>query len=77
MEVEATTFAGTTLDIFVQESNDLQNWEDISGSADLSFSGAEYKRARLESIAAQYVRLRYDATGATAIVAAGINVANL
>ena len=81
VEVEATAFAnGGTLEMWIQVANDLQNWEDINPStADLSFTGGAvgYDHARLESIAAQYVRIRYKQTTGTGIVAAGINVANL
>ncbi|HSR71539.1 MAG TPA: hypothetical protein VLL72_04080 [Kiloniellales bacterium] len=73
--VEATIFSGT-MTVKYQESNDLQNW---TAAADLSpaisgSAGAYYGDAT--GIAAQYVRLQYDASAA-GVVAAGINVAKL
>ena len=89
--VEATCFnytisGGDSLRISVEESNDLQNWEDISGTAAerIDFTGIGYDTAQVGSIAAQYVRLKIEfwaaetpVTSGEAVVAAGIHTGNL
>lgn len=79
-QVNATVFnvtTGGTLVLQLQEGNDLENWSDITPGGSLTLG---YGTLRATSIASQYVRLKYSATGVsnpTAIVATGINTASL
>lgn len=66
------------LDLYIQGSNDLQNW--TSGTQVLSLAGGSvtagyHKATSLATVTTAYIRLRYDMTvGSTTIVlAAGIN----
>ena len=66
------------IDINMQISNDLENWEDISGGNTLANQGVGYGKFSNSGIAAQYVRLRFSHTeDGKSVVAAGVNTANL
>jgi hypothetical protein len=78
--VEVTVFnQGSTdvVEVMPEVGNDLQNWQDTSS---VPITGVDYKTKQLTGIAAQYVRLKYlrgESPSQKAVVAAGINVANL
>jgi hypothetical protein len=77
MELDGTT---PTLNVQIQISNDLQNWESPAGEGSLDITDVGYDEVQLDGIAAAYVRLRYMFTGGTtpaAVIAAGIHGANL
>lgn len=69
--------ASGTLKAFLQEGNDLENWSDVAGS--LVLTGAGYGTLKATAIASAYVRVKYESSGSSnfAIVAAGLNVAQL
>jgi hypothetical protein len=92
--IEATCFnytvtGGTNpkLRITVEHGNDLQNWENLSGTTAsklIDFTAMGYGTAQIDSIASQYVRLKleYETDSAAisagkAVIAAGINTGNL
>ena len=79
--VEATAFnqAGGNTVITIEQSNDLENWSNLSPSTTGTLTGSmDYTTIQAGSIAAQYVRLKYSQLSAgTAVVAAGIDVADL
>lgn len=80
--VEMTVFnaVGTTdLDVYLQVSNDLDNWEDFSGTPTIANTAAAgYFTGQESSVASAYVRLRYDlASGNQLVLGAGINTASL
>lgn len=77
VQIESTNFASGTCDIFLQVSNDLENWADASGSASIGAAATSYDSAQVTAISAAYVRLRYKNKTASCVLAAGINVANL
>ncbi len=74
--VDLTLYNGGTCKVYVQEGNDLQNWLDVD-TTPATLAIAEYETLKKGTIAAQYVRLRYEPTTGTCVLAAGINVANL
>lgn len=76
---EFTVFAkgGGDVDVQLQGSNDLENWEEV-GAATGGNAVGYFASTAQTAIAYQYVRLMYTQnTSGTAIVAAGINTANL
>jgi hypothetical protein len=82
--VEVTVFNQGSADnvtVTPQLGNDLENWEDNGGVSPLvaQVTGVDYDTVQVTGIAAQYVRLKYTRTtaDAVAVVAAGLNVANL
>lgn len=79
VQVSLTAFNlnSATITVQLQESNDLQNWADVSG-ASFTVSSAYYGTNKTTGIASAYVRLKYTiATGGPAVLSAGINTALL
>ena len=68
-----SSISGAT--VVLQQSNDMENWDDVGSSTSITAAG--YLKFSVTAIAAQYVRLKFVATSGTAILAAGINTANL
>ena len=87
---EATCFSysvtgGTSpmLRITVEESNDLENWSDLSESTDskrIDFTAVGYDTLKITGIAAQYVRLKLEFQGSpsagAAVVACGVTTSD-
>ena len=74
-----------TLDVNIEVSNDLANWEAITigttgmiefGANVIGYKSAQYPDSSADRIGFEYIRLRYTQgeTGTTSIVSAGINV---
>jgi hypothetical protein len=80
-EVTAISSSGASplLTVQLQESNDLQNWEDVSGAQVANLSAPGYDSdSTAADVAAAYVRLKYTISeGDDFTVASGINTANL
>ena len=83
--VEVTVFSGTLVSVFLDGSNDLENWTSTTAinTANLGV-GAYYLpgsatafSAPVKDIATQYVRLRFVGDTGGAVLAAGINTASL
>lgn len=67
-----------TLTVTLQESNDLENWSDLS--ADTARSDIGYYSDKQTGISAQYVRLKYAVGGTNSpkcVVSSGINCSNM
>jgi hypothetical protein len=86
--VDMTVFNQDADDIVtptLQLSNDVENWEDNDaaggGAETVDITGVDYGAVKVAPIASQYVRLKFTRTINTgntkAVVAAGINVADL
>lgn len=76
--VDITTFSisASTLTVEVEVSNDLENW--VKTGASVDFTSAGYDTVAATAISSAYVRLSYSFESTSkAIVAAGVNVANL
>jgi len=76
--VEITVFTGATVTVMVQCSNDGSNWSDTSSTT--SGAGPTYKMCAhtvFGQIASTYVRLKLATDSTAAIVAVGINCANI
>ncbi len=71
---------GSSLNVMLQQGNDLENWGEIGGTVAFASTPAVGQSATLVTqIASAYVRLKYVQGGSSdiSIVGAGINVANL
>ena len=70
-----------TVTITIQESNDLENWRDRTGtgSSDNSSAGGYKLSSAATGVAAGYVRAKVVLTGTTpiAVVSVGLNTASL
>ena len=79
-DIEVLSLSGTTPNIAVQlqESNDLENWRDKGAATNANAVGYSVL-PNVTAIASAYVRLKLTLTGASpiAVVAAGVNTANI
>jgi hypothetical protein len=67
-----------TLTIQLEESNDLQNWAEVTSASETFATVTGWKRKVATGIAAAYVRLKFSfTTNGPYIVGAGINTALL
>lgn len=76
--VEITVFTTADVTVMVQCSNDGANWSDTSSTT--SGGGPIYKmcvHSVFGQIAAKYVRVKLTTNGTAAVVAVGINCANI
>lgn len=76
--VEITVFTGATVTVMVQCSNDGANWTDTSSTA--TSARPTYKMCGhtvFGQIAAKYVRVKLTTNATAAVVAVGINCANI
>ena len=77
-QCEVTCFVkgGGNVSLQLQGTNDLQNWTDV-GTA-ISVTAVGFFTGSITGVGYQYVRIELDqATSGTAILACGINTANL
>lgn len=77
--IDMTLFtSGGTVTALIQESNDLENWTNHSGGGQTSATGPTYKLFdTVSSLSSAYVRVKWTATTAGAIIAGGINLSTL
>jgi hypothetical protein len=76
--VELTVFTGANVTVMVQCSNDLANWSDTASTT--TGTGPIFKfcaHTVFGQIAAKYVRLELATNTTAAILAGGINCANI
>lgn len=67
----------TQVDVYVQESNDLENWEDV-GSFTLTRASVGYREATATGLSMAHVRLRYEVdTDGGAVFSIKANTAKL
>lgn len=68
--------SATSVGVVMQQGNDLENWDDIAGTASDSINAIEWKLLSEVRVHAAYVRLKYSISGTgnneTAVLAAGI-----
>ena len=77
--VELVDSVDTALIVTLQEGNDLDNWKDVVSTPSITEVGYTSKQS-VSGISAQYVRLNFSmpgVDGGMAVVAAGIDVADL
>jgi len=76
--VEVTVFTGANVTVMVQCSNDGANWSNTS--SDTTGAGPTYKfcpHTTFGQISARYVRVKLTTDSTAAIVAVGLNCANI
>lgn len=74
------TLSGGSLNVTLQEGNDLDNWADVTvAGGTIAFTSDGYGTMKLGGLAARYVRLKYTMFTAThrAVLSAGVNTARL
>ena len=86
VDLTVINYAGSTLTVTLEGSNDLANWKELDGTWSLPASAVGYAQDQYpdpagatntnQRIGYEYVRLRYSQAGTsvTSIVSAGINV---
>jgi hypothetical protein len=82
LQLDLTLIAkgGGDLGVQVEGSNELENWDAIGSSVDLTAIGYNQTAdaTKFTGIAHQYVRLKYtQSVSGTAIISAGINTTSL
>ena len=80
--VNASVFqiSGGSLNVTLQEGNDLDNWADLTtAGGTLGFTAGTYGTLKVGSLSARYVRLKFTMFTASqrAVLSAGLNTARL